>query len=105
MGRFIYGAGDAIELDDRTLAHLRIVVMNKLRRGESFMFDARVHDVGRRTFWLSPAVPVQFHFSGGRAPRLNRAWIDALMKVASSAGGLTITPEPPESQSDFSHDD
>jgi len=33
MGRFIYDtAANSVDIDDRTLAHLRIVVMNKLRR-------------------------------------------------------------------------
>ena len=98
MGRFLYGAtATSVELDDRTLAHLRIVVMNKLRRGEPFMFDTKMGEgEGRRSFWLHPAVPLQFHFSGGRAPRLNRAWLDDLMVAASGPNGLTITPEPPE---------
>ncbi|MGW9114559.1 DUF7882 family protein [Microbacterium sp. NPDC055683] len=97
MGRFIYGPGDAIDLDDRTLAHLRIIVMNKLRRSEPFMFDASPGEgMGRRSFWVHPAVPLQFQFHGGRSPRLNRAWLDDLMKAASGPTGLTITPEPPE---------
>ena len=66
MGRFIYGtAGNSVDIEDRALAHLRIVIMNKLRRGESFMFDVEVgDDSGRRSFWLSPSVPIQFHFFG-----------------------------------------
>ena len=45
MGRFIYGAtSESVEIDDRALAHLRIVVMNKLRRSEAFMFDVEVAD-------------------------------------------------------------
>lgn len=98
MGRFIYGAGgDSVEVDDRTLAHLRIIVMNKLRRGEPFMYDTKLGDgIGRRSFWLHPSVPLQFHFSGGRAPRINRAWLDELMKAASGPNGLTVMPEPPD---------
>ena len=38
MGRFIYDTmANSVDIDDRTLAHLRIVVMNKLRRSESFL--------------------------------------------------------------------
>lgn len=98
MGRFIYGStADSVEIDDRTLAHLRIVVMNKLRRGEPFMFDTRLGEgIGRRSFWLSPSIPIQFHFSGGRSPRINRAWLDELMKAASGPNGLTVMPEPPD---------
>ena len=70
MGKFIYGTVTAsFEIDDRALAHLRIVIMNKLRRSESFMFDLTMSDgSGHRSFWMNPAVPIQFQFFGGRAP-------------------------------------
>ncbi|HWM16177.1 MAG TPA: ATP-dependent DNA ligase [Microbacterium sp.] len=98
MGRFIYDTmANSVDIDDRTLAHLRIVVMNKLRRTESFMFDVEVGDgSGRRSFWMHPSVPMQFHFFGSRNPRINRAWIEDLMQAASGPSGLTITPEPSE---------
>ena len=96
MGKFIYGTANAsFEIDDRALAHLRIVVMNKLRRSESFMFDVEIGDgSGRRSFWMHPGVPLQFHFFGSRQPRINRMWIEELMQSASSPNGLTIVPEP-----------
>ena len=96
MGRFIYqSAGNSVDIEDRALAHLRIVVMNKLRRSESFMFDVEVGDgSGRRSFWVSPCVPVQFHFFGSRPPRINREWVEELMVVASGPHGLSIVPEP-----------
>jgi hypothetical protein len=98
MGRFIYDtAANAVDIDDRTLAHLRIVVMNKLRRAEPFMFDVEVGDgSGRRSFWIHPSVPLQFHFFGSRMPRINRLWVEELMQTASGPNGLTIIPEPPE---------
>lgn len=98
MGRFIYDtSSNSVDLDDRALAHLRIVVMNKLRRGESFMFDIEIGDgSGRRSFWLHPSVPLQFHFFGSRVPRINRAWIEILMQTASGPNGLTMVPEPTE---------
>jgi hypothetical protein len=98
MGRFIYDtAANAVEIDDRTLAHLRLVVMNKLRRSEPFMFDVEVGDgSGRRSFWIHPSVPLQFHFFGSRHPRINRRWVEEMMQVASGPMGLTLTPEPDE---------
>ena len=99
MGKFIYGTGvaNSFEVDDRTLAHLRVVIMNKLRRSESFMFNLAMGDAsGQRSFWLSPAVPIQFHFFGGRAPRLNRNWVEELMSAANGPNGLDIVPEPAE---------
>ena len=98
MGRFIYDTmANSVDIDDRTLAHLRIVVMNKLRRTEAFMFDVEVGDgSGRRSFWMHPSVPIQFHFFGSRSPRINRAWVEDVMQAASGPNGLTITPEPSE---------
>jgi len=99
VGRFIYGTGvnNSFEVDDRTLAHLRVVIMNKLRRSESFMFNLTMGDSsGQRSFWVSPAVPIQFHFFGGRAPRVNRAWVEELMASANGPNGLDIVPEPVE---------
>lgn len=98
MGRFIYDTiGNSIEIDDRTLAHLRIVMMNKLRRSEPFMFDVEIGDgSGRRSFWIHPSVPLQFHFYGSRQPRINRSWVEDLMQSASGPNGLVVVPEPSE---------
>ncbi len=96
VGKFIYGAtATSVELDDRALAHLRVAVMTKLRRNEAFMFDVEAGGGnGRRTFWIHPSVPIQFQFFGGRAPRLNRAWVEEMILLASSPAGLIIPPEP-----------
>ena len=85
------------EFDDRALAHLRIVIIAKLRRAESFTFSWKSDSVagaGRNSIWLHPAIPLQFAFFGGREPVLNRVWIDALMATANSPGGLELVPEP-----------
>lgn len=39
-------------------------------------------------------MPLQFHFSGSRQPRINRHWVEELMQVASGPAGLSIVPEP-----------
>ena len=98
MGRFIYDTmANSVDIDDRTLAHLRIVLMNKLRRSEAFMFDVEIGDgSGRRSFWIHPSVPLQFQFFGSRNPRINRLWIEELMQSASGPSGLQIVPEPEE---------
>ena len=98
MGRFIYDTtGNSVDIEDRTLAHLRIVIMNKLRRAEPFMFDVDMKDgSGRRSFWMSPSVPIQFHFFGSRTPRINREWVEELMLIASGPHGLSLVPEPAE---------
>lgn len=97
MGRFIYDTiGNSVEIEDRTLAHLRVVIMNKLRRSESFMFTVELDSEGitRRSFWMSPSIPMQFAFHGKREPKLNRLWVERLMSAASSPNGLFVVPEP-----------
>jgi len=98
VGKLVYGAPTwTVEFDDRSLAHLRIVMIAKLRRGESFSFSWKyeaAHGAGRSSLWVHPAIPLQFEFFGGREPALNRAWIDALMTTANSPAGLELVPEP-----------
>ncbi|MBX0300513.1 ATP-dependent DNA ligase [Cryobacterium sp. 1639] len=100
MGKFIYGSpAISVEIDDRTLAHLKVVIVAKLRRGESFAFSwerSKESGSGHSSIWLNPAVPLDFEFSGKREPTLNRAWIDELVQVANTPAGLRILPEPPE---------
>lgn len=96
MGKLIYDAlGNSFDIEDRTLSHLRVVFMNKLRRGEPFMFHYAVGDgSGTRSLWIHPSIPLVFHFYGSRPPALNRRWIDDLMREASGPNGLWIVPEP-----------
>lgn len=96
VGRFIYSdAASSFDIDDRVLAHLRIVVMNKLRRNEPFMFHLdRTDGLGPKSVWVHPAVPLVFHFFGSRQPVINRAWVEDLMAEASGPNGLTLLPEP-----------
>ncbi|OZD31251.1 ATP-dependent DNA ligase [Rhodococcus sp. 06-1477-1B] len=96
MGKLVYNTlGHSFDIEDRTLSHLRVVFMNKLRRGEPFMFHFPMGDgSGTRTLWISPSIPLVFHFYGSRAPQLNRRWIEDLMDEASSPHGLSITAEP-----------
>jgi hypothetical protein len=99
MGRFFYDEGVRLDVDDRVLAHLQVVIANKLRRGEPFHFTWR-DDVstggGRTTVWVHPRSNLVFTYAGGRLPQLNRAWLDALMMAANSLAGLSVVPETPE---------
>lgn len=99
MGRFTYDGSTKVEIEDRTLAHVQVVVGTKLRRGEPFFFtwrdDVSVGD-GRTSVWLHPAVPLIYKFYGSRRPSLNAAWVEALMHTANSPAGLHVVPEPAE---------
>ena len=98
MGKFIYNSSQReIEIDDRVLAHLRVAILNKLRRSESFAMTWE-HGVengsGRTTFWLHESIPLQFVFSGNRAPKLNRLWIEQLLLAANSTAACSTCPSP-----------
>jgi len=102
MGTFIYGQGQReVEIDDRTLAHLKIVMLTKLRRNEAFAFSWS-HGVesgsGRSTVWIHPTIPLEFRFYGSRRPALNRHWVEHLLQAANSAEGLEVNAEPGPSQ-------
>lgn len=101
MGKLLYGSGAReVPFDDRTLAHLKVAIINKLRRSESFTMSWQhglEHGSGRSTIWVHEAIPLQFVFEGNRQPVLNRAWIEQLMLTANSISGLQVTPEPAES--------
>jgi hypothetical protein len=98
LGKLLYGPnGSDFEVDDRTLAHLQIVMIAKLRRSESFSFTwipPREYGEGRSVIWISSPQYLSFRFSGGRQPTINRRWIEELMAAANSVAGLHIVPEP-----------
>jgi hypothetical protein len=103
MGKFTYGTAVAVDFDDRTLAHLQIVIGIKLRRGESFYFswkdDQQVGD-GRTAIWLDPTIPLVYKYYGSRPPSINPAWVHALELTANTNTGLRVVPEP-----DAAHDE
>ena len=98
LGKLIYGIPDShVEFDDRVLAHMKAVIVAKLRRNESFTLswdNPPGAGGGRTSVWLHPAIPIQFEFYGNREPNVNRTWIDELMNSANSPGGMRILPEP-----------
>jgi len=99
MGTFIYGPNTLeVEFDDRLLAHLRAVIVSKLRRSECFLFTwtEEVDETSnrQRSLWLHPAVAMSFTIESAHALPLNKAWVAALAVAANSNSGLTPRPEP-----------
>ncbi len=97
VGTLYYGdSGTPIGIEDRALAHLKIAITTKLRRGESFTLSWQHTDDqprGRSTLWLHPSIPLRFVFDEPEAPDLSRSWIEELMKSANSTGGVQLVPE------------
>jgi hypothetical protein len=97
MGRFIYEGGPKLELDDRTLAHVLVVVSAKLRRGEPFAFTWREESsagANRAAVWIHAQSGLVFKFESSAQPAINGAWIDALAATANAPTGLYIVHEP-----------
>lgn len=100
----MYGGTTApIHIEDRALAHLKVVIATKLRRNEAFTLSWRHPEdeaAGRSTIWLHPSIPLRFTFEEPEAPALNMKWIEELMQSANSTGGISLvdevldTPEP-----------
>ncbi len=95
MGLVFYGGtSDAIFIEDRALAHLKVVIATKLRRHESFTLSWRHPDgSGRSTIWLHPAIPLRFVFDDPEPPELSTEWITAMANSANSSGGISLVPE------------
>jgi hypothetical protein len=95
MGSISYD-GLVVGVDDRTLTHLQIVIVNKLRKGEAFLMswrDSVEAGSGRSAIWLHPQVLIYFKFDGGRVPTINERWLRELADSAESSRGLVVTTE------------
>ena len=94
MGTIYYGGeATAIEIEDRALAHLKVVISTKLRRGESFTLSWRHPDDqprGRSTLWLHPSIPLRFVFDDPEPTELSRTWLEELASSAHSSGGIQL---------------
>ncbi|WP_313357598.1 hypothetical protein [Microbacterium sp.] len=95
MGLIYYGSSpDPIEVDDRTLAHVKVVIALKLRRNESFTLSWRHPDgSGRSTLWLHPSIPLRFNFDDPVTPELSQQWLRELSTSANTSGGILLTEE------------
>lgn len=97
MGTLYYeGSVTPIHIDDRALAHLKVVIATKLRRSESFTLtwhhpDDQAHR--RSTIWLHPSIPLRFVFENPEPVRLNQRWLHELAGSANSTAGITLAAE------------
>ena len=85
-----------IHIEDRALAHLKVVIATKLRRDESFTVSWTHPDDqprGRSTIWLHPSIPLRFVFDDPEPAQLSREWIEDLANSASSTGGILLVAE------------
>lgn len=97
MGTIYYGgSATPIQIDDRALAHLKVVIATKLRRGESFTVSWQHpgdEPRGRSTIWLHPSIPLRFVFDEPEQPTLSRRLIEELATSANTASGIVLGAE------------
>jgi hypothetical protein len=97
VGTLTYDSKVTASIDDRILAHLQVVMLAKLRRGEPFAFtwNENANGLGRTTIWIHNTISLTFQYYGGKVPPINSRWIQALVRSSNSVSGLEILPEPP----------
>jgi hypothetical protein len=97
VGTLYYGcSATPIHIEDRALAHLKVVIASKLRRHEAFTVSwphPEHQGPGRTTIWLHPSIPLRFEFDETEPPPLRREWLEELATSAHSTGGIVLMPE------------
>lgn len=82
-----------VEFDDRVIAHLQVVIVQRYRAQQPFLMswlDPLIDGDGRSAAWMTPHVPVHFKFLGSRAPAIDAEWIRQMSTAAGSGPGLII---------------
>lgn len=94
MGRLEYNSSrPAIEVEDETLAYLKIIIGTKLRRQESFMMTWEPIGAApdrRLTAWISPSIPLVLAFDDPKMPPIDPARITHMMESLNAHGELVI---------------
>lgn len=95
MGTLYYGQRQ-FKIEDRLLAHLQVLISLKLRRRENFFLGwsrGTAEGGGRHSIWIDNGVPIGCDYDGGRAPTIQREWVEAMAEAAGSNLGLQITED------------
>ncbi len=93
MGTIEYNSSrPPIEVDDETLAYLKIVIGTKLRRHESFMMTwlPDKNSSGRLTIWMHPSIPLVFAFDESTMPGIEPKRLERMMEHLNARGELVL---------------
>lgn len=95
MGLLYYGdTAEPIDFPDRLLAHLKVVITTKLRRGESFTLTWRHSDgdaAGRSSLWLQESIPLRFVFDSPEPEQLDSEALQDMAHRAAASSGLVVS--------------
>jgi len=92
MGHLRYGR-DEIEVEDRLLVHLQVVVTQKMRRHEGFVLTVPHSRAGEKltsSLWVNASSDVHFAFAGSRQAQTNPRWLELMMEATHSTSGLDV---------------
>ena len=96
MGTLRYDAAEpVIELPDRVLQHLHIVVARKLREQQRIAVTVISEKTEPIQVWLDARIPIVITYASSVATSLNERWIREL-EASFTAAGLVLTAEPAE---------
>ena len=98
----LYYGSEPIEIPERLLAHLKVVVTSKLRRNERFTLSVvspRGSGGGSATLWIDPAIPLRFVFDSAEAEALDPELLHELARAANSVRGLVLDLDAVEARS------
>lgn len=94
MGYLYYGdTAQPIDIPDRLLAHLKVVITTKLRRAESFTLTWRHSEgdpAGRSSLWLQESIPLRFVFSSAESEQLDGSVLQDMANRANASSGLVV---------------
>ncbi len=81
-----------IELPDRVLQHLHIVVARKLREQQRVAVSIISEKTGPIQVWLDARIPIVITYATGVATAVNQKWL-AELEASFSNAVLMLTPE------------
>ncbi len=94
MGTLFYGsARTPIRVDDRILAHLKVLTTSKLRRNEGFLLswtDSAEAGHGRSSVWIQPYSDLHYKFDGNRPPAIDQALLQEMALESMQARGVEL---------------
>jgi hypothetical protein len=94
MGTLYYGSSRTpVRIDDRTLAHLKVVIVSKLRRDEPFLLswpEPQETGGGRTSLWMHGTLDLIYRFDGSGHPELDKDVIDRMSSEALTPQGVRI---------------
>ena len=94
MGTLRYDPSNpAIELPDRVLQHLHIVVARKLREQQRIAVSIISEKTEPIQVWLDARIPIVITYATGVATTINQKWLAELEATFANAV-LQLTPEP-----------